>query len=93
MSEPILFGTQKDYAWDAYQSGFGKGGVLLPDRADFEDWWNMFGLGVQWQDLREMFHAAWGKGVQNRNVQGTAGYDAWWQEILDKQPVFGEATP
>jgi hypothetical protein len=88
MAEPILFGTQKDYAWDAFQTAF-DAGKLLPDRTYFETWWTEVGLTVQWKDLRQMFEAAWGSGVQCRNIACTAGFNAWWQQILDAQPVPG----
>lgn len=79
---PTLFGTEKDVAWAAYQAAF-DAGKLLPNVAKFEDWWTMFGLNVQWKSKHEMMQAAWGKGVQDRNEQCTAGFDAWWQSIVD----------
>ncbi len=82
---PILFGTQKDYAWDAWQKAF-DAGTLLPARDRFETWWTEVGLTVEWKDLREMMQAAWGSGVQDHNIACTAGFNSWWQEILDKQP-------
>lgn len=85
MSDPILFGTERDYAWDAYQKAF-DAGKLLPDRTKCDAWWEI-ALKVAWKDLHEMMSGAWGSGVQDRNEQGTAGFNAWWQEILDKQPV------
>lgn len=93
-SDPVLFGTQKDIAWSAWQAAF-DAGALLPDHEKFEAWWEMFGLRVQWKDSREMMHAAWGKGVQDRNEQGTAGFDAWWQMIVNagRQLVTGDAAP
>jgi hypothetical protein len=84
---PVLFGTQRDYAWNAWQSAF-DAGKLLPDSAKFHAWWNDFGVTVQWKSVHEMMQAAWGKGVQDRNEQCTAGFDAWWQHVLaDAQPV------
>lgn len=86
MSDPVLFGTEHDYAWDAYQKAF-DAGQLLPDRAKFNAWFDEVYLQLGAYPMRERFNAAWGAGVQERNIQCTAGYDAWWQEILDKQPV------
>jgi hypothetical protein len=79
---PTLYGTQKDVAWAAWQDAF-DAGKLLPDRSKFDDWWEQFGTKVQWKSLQELLHAAWGKGVQDRNEQGTAGWSSWWQAIVD----------
>ena len=49
MSDPIIFETQKDLAWSAWQTAF-DAGVLLPDRDKFETWWTTLALKVQWKD-------------------------------------------
>lgn len=85
----MLFGTEKEYAWSSYQAAF-DAGKLLPHRDVFETWWSEVALTVQWKDLHDMFGAAWGAGVQDRNVQCTAGYEAWWQaNVIAAQPVIG----
>jgi hypothetical protein len=78
--KPQLFGTQKDYAWNAWQAAF-DAGTLLPDRDKFETWWTEFGLTIVWKSTREMMQAAWGKGVADRHEQGLAGFNAWWAEV------------
>lgn len=84
---PVLSGTQKDVAWDAWQSAF-DAGKLMPDHTKFLAWWDEFGVTVQWKSVYEMMQAAWGKGVQDRNEQCTAGFALWWQQILaDAQPM------
>jgi hypothetical protein len=89
MSEPKtpqLFGTEKDYAWDAWQKAF-DAGTLLPDRAKFEKYFDEVYLKLGAYPLRERLNSAWNSGVLDRNEQGTAGFNAWWQEILDSQPT------
>lgn len=80
MSDRILFGTQLDYAWDAWQRAFGP----QPVRARFDAWWTNVALTKPWSTLYALMYAAWLAGANDRN--GT-GFDSWWQEILDKQPV------
>ena len=83
--DPILFGTEKQYAWDAYQKAF-DAGALLPDHGKFSTWFDEVYLKLGEWPMRERMHAAWGAGVQDRNIACTAGFNAWWQEILDTQP-------
>jgi len=80
--------TSVEGTWAAWEAAFDAGN-LLPSRAAFEEWWELFGRSTQWADVREKLVAAWGSGVQDRVAQCTAGFNAWWQEILDHQPVVG----
>lgn len=80
--DPVLFGTQKQVAWAAWQAAF-DAGRYLPDLEKFQTWWREFGLTVRWGHIREMMQAAWGKGVQDRNEQCTAGFNSWWQALVD----------
>jgi hypothetical protein len=86
-STPILFGTEKDYAWDAYQKGYGDG-KLSPDRERFKKYFDEVYLQLGAFSLQDRMRSAWNVGVRDRNEDATAGYDAWWQEILDSQPVL-----
>lgn len=89
-SDPILSGTEKEYAWDAWQKAFGisfGGGSILPDHEKFVAWWEVTGSRVAWLSKRELMQSAWQAGVYDRLEQSTAGFNAWWQEILDTQPV------
>lgn len=82
---PTLFGTEKDYAWNAWQKAF-DAGALLPDHEKFVAWFDEVYLKLGSFGLHDRLHAAWGAGVQDRNEQCTAGFNSWWQEILDSQP-------
>ena len=84
-ANPMLFGTEKDYAWDAWQKAF-DAGTRLPDHEKFLKWFDEVYLKLGAFSMRDRFHAAWGVGVQDRNEQCTSGFNAWWQEILDTQP-------
>jgi hypothetical protein len=87
MAEPILFGTEKDYAWDAWRKANDEDG-LSPDRAKFNAWWDSVALARTWTGgMRELFEAAWNASVDEHAKFLRSGYAAWWQEILDKQPV------
>ena len=85
--DPMLFGTEKDYAWDAYQKGFGAGET--PSEAKFEKYFNDVYLKLANYSLHDRMQSAWNVGVRHRNELSTAGFDAWWQVILDSQPVTG----
>ena len=85
MSDPILFGTERDYAWDAYQKAF-DAGTLLPDPMKFEAYFNEVYLKLGSFSLHDRMQSAWGRGVQDRNEACTTGFNAWWQQILDSQP-------
>lgn len=84
---PILFGTEKDYAWNAWQKAF-DAGKLLPSRERFDAWWRDVALVVSWPHIKNLLDAAWKAGVMDRSAQGYSGFNSWWQEILDKQPVI-----
>lgn len=92
MSDPILLGTEKDYAWDAWQKAF-DAGELLPDHAKFLAWFDEVYLKLGAYSLHDRLHAAWCAGVQDRNEQGTRSFNAWWQEILDSQPQILDSQP
>jgi hypothetical protein len=87
--DPILFGTEKDYAWDAYEKAF-DANALQPDHAVFDKWFDDVYLQLGSYSLHDRLHAAWGAGVQARNIACTVGFGAWWQKILDSQPVISE---
>lgn len=87
-NNPTLFGTEKDYAWNAYQSAF-DAGTLLPDRKRFEQYFDEVYAKLGAFSLRDRMQSAWNVGVQHRNEACTAGFIAWWQNILDTQPVEG----
>ena len=93
MGDPVLFGTEKDYAWNAWQSAFDAGGTLLPDHDKFEKYFDEVYLKLGAYSLHDRLMSAWNAGVLDRNEQGTAGFNAWWQEILDKHPVTTLAEP
>ncbi len=88
--DPMLMGTEKDYAWDAWQRAFGEGRVLLPDRAKFEKYFDEIYRVLADFSLHDRLQSAWNSGVLDRNEQGTAGFNAWWQQILDSQPVISK---
>jgi hypothetical protein len=83
--DPILFGTEKDYAWDAYQKGYGDG-KLTPNCEKFDRYFDEVYLKLAAYSLHDRMNSAWNVGVMHRNEEATAGFDAWWQEILDTQP-------
>ena len=85
MKDPILYCTEKQAAWDAWQSAF-DAGKLLPDHEKFERWFDEVYLKLGAYSLHDRMQAAWGSGVMDRNEQCTAGYNEWWQAILDGQP-------
>lgn len=74
-------------AWSAWQVAFDSG-KLLADHAKFETWRTTTGAYPGWKNVREYIESAWGNAVIDRNEQCTAGFSAWWQEILDSQPVI-----
>lgn len=85
MSDPILFGTQRDYAWTAWQTAYGAGDGQGANEAEFTAWWE----GVHnytWQSVELMLHAAWTAGAQAAAAKAPT-FKAWWQSILDTQPV------
>lgn len=85
--------TNVEGTWSAWCAAF-DAGKLLPSRTSFDSWWDEIGRLVQWTDVRDKLNAAWGSGVQDRVAQCTAGFNAWWQEILDHQPVLSQTqTP
>lgn len=86
----IIFGTQKEYAWDDWQKAF-DAGAHLPDHQAFLTWWDNTALTTRWNDLRGMMEAAWIMGVQDRTTQTGHGFNSWWQEIIDTQPVVVQA--
>lgn len=90
-NRPCLTMSLEKVMWTAYQAAF-DAGKLLPSHAAFQEWWAV-GQLVEWKELHEELQAAWSAGVQDREEQGHAGFAAWWQEILDHQPVFGKAKP
>lgn len=81
-TDPTLFGTERDYARDAYQKAFGDGAA----RAKFETYFDEIYLKLGAFSLHDRMQSAWSRGVLDRNEQATAGYAAWWQQILDSQP-------
>lgn len=86
-NNPVLFGTQKDYAWDAWQKAFDAGpGTSLPDPEKFNAWWNNVGTKVMFATTRDMMFSAWAAGITDRIQACNAGFPAWWQQILDSQP-------
>lgn len=91
IKDPILFGTEKDYAWDAYRRGFGAGADV--DRSRFETYFDEVYLKLGAYSLHDRMNSAWNVGVMHRNELGTGGFAAWWQQILDSQPVMGSAVP
>lgn len=85
MSDPMLFGTQMDYAWDAWKKA-SSGSSRPASNEEFKAWWDGHACTTHWTSLYEMMHAAWNAGAQE-------GFTAWWQGILDSQPVHGFSTP
>lgn len=86
---PILFGTEKDVAWAAWQSAFDAGpGTLLPDRAKFEKYFDEAYRVLAEFSLRDRMNSAWNSGVLDRNEQGTSGFNSWWQKIVDESDAL-----
>lgn len=84
MADPILFGTQKDYAWDAWRTA----SCRRPEdetisKKHFEEWWDSYLSNVPKFSLEDLFRAAWNTGASNTDK---IKFESWWQEILDKQP-------
>lgn len=90
--DPILFGTEKDYAWDAYQKAF-DGGVHQPNPAAFEKYFDEVYLKLGAFPLAERLQSAWNSGVLAHNEASTAAFSGWWEGILASQPVVTEQKP
>lgn len=75
---PILSGTQMDYAWDAWQKAQFPG---TANRSEFDAWWST-ALTKQWPSVKALMQAAWDG---SRALCPT--FDMWWKQILDDQPV------
>lgn len=80
VENPTIYGTQKDYAYDAFSRGY-CGKLTFDDatmRAQFEVWWNALPAPIA--DEHELFKLAW--------IEGAAlSFNAWYMEILKAQPV------
>lgn len=90
MSDPILFGTQRDYAWTAWQTAYGAGDGQGAHEDEFTAWWDV-AVAAHWGSLEALMSAAWLAGSQAAAAKAPT-FKAWWQSILDTQPVTGK-TP
>jgi hypothetical protein len=86
---PQLPGTQKDVAWNAYQTAFGAltfpdGGTLQVDRSKFELWWQSVAT-QRWVDVRSLMIVAWTAGTNARAEAVADAFDTWWQQIVNAQ--------
>lgn len=81
---PMLFGTQKDYAWNAWQTAYGAGNGTGADRAEFDAWWERIAAQPS-GSIRALMAAAWQEGDRSARMKAPT-FDAWWQQIIDTQP-------
>ena len=80
IENPILFGTQRDYAYSAFSRAYC--GKLTFDDAEvtalFARFWD--NLPAPITDERSLFEMAWMAGA-------SAAFNAWYMEILKGQPT------
>lgn len=62
-NNPMLFGTEKDYAWNAWQTAYGDGNGTGADQAEFEAWWQR-ATAQAWDSTKTLMMAAWQQGDQ-----------------------------
>lgn len=84
MSEdnPTLYGTQRDYALDAWRTACGS-------EDGFAHWWDSIAVVGPWHSTRELMAAAWSAAPCNPAIDDPAPlarFEAWWRQILDGQP-------
>lgn len=71
---PHLFGTQKEYAWDAWKT---KVAPLTPSKELFDQWWEG-AANQRWNSVRDLMIAAWNNAVAEQTT-----FDGWWNAIVE----------
>ena len=84
-NNPQLFGTQRDYAWNAWQTAFGVGNGTGADEAEFQKWWEV-AVTSRWDSTKTLMLSAWSMGAAAAAAKAPT-FAAWWQQIVDAQPT------
>ena len=82
---PVLFGTERDYAWNAWQTAYGAGSGTGADENEFSAWWERR-AAKGWPSKRSLMAEAWTMGCRAA-LNKAPTFEEWWQQILDSQPA------